>query len=484
MELPVGPKEKTTGLFYSARYFIAYRILFVNSRCCMSHPLLSSRPLFGFSYRRYFIDYFHFCQRRMSSFATTTSTTSTTAAGATGSCSSNALVVVDKKDGKHHQRSNSEIRRLVQERVKQRNLLHVHGKSVQDVAHPSIRALWKFMWQLRRFQPISQTILDRELPVRDWDWKEVRSFPENCHPLNDKRLKVTWFGHASVLLQFQQQRKSTGAGGDSCINVLCDPVFSERCSAVQWMGPQRIRRVPLPGDEDTMVPNFCRNIPIHLVLISHNHYDHLDYNTVRQLHQHAANPHFIVPLGLGEWFRNYIDHPQQQANITELDWHESITFAKQPTKQEPTDDEGGTITITALPMRHWSNRYGYDRDQTLWCGYSIQSAGKKFMFAGDTAYFDEMQALGDQYGPWDAGALPIGAYEPRDVMESNHMNVPEAVRGKDLLQIANVLPIHWGTFPLTIEPTLEPRDWLLELMKDRPDANSFVPWYIGESNLF
>jgi N-acyl-phosphatidylethanolamine-hydrolysing phospholipase D len=134
-------------------------------------------------------------------------------------------------------------------------------------------------------------------------------------------------------------------------------------------------------------------------------------------------------------------------------------------------------------MRHWTNRSG-DRDETLWCGYSETSRnnGKKFLFPGDTAWFEELgREVGERYGPFDVAAIPIGAYEPRDVMKMNHINVEEAIMMKDAVQAKMAVPIHWGTFPLTLEPIMEPREKLQELMAQRDDQGSFVPWLIGET---
>ena len=135
-------------------------------------------------------------------------------------------------------------------------------------------------------------------------------------------------------------------------------------------------------------------------------------------------------------------------------------------------------------MRHWSNRNG-DRDKTLWCGYSVKgSNNNKFLFPGDTAWFDQLEQIGKQYGPFDLAALPIGAYEPRDFMKHNHIDPEHAVRMKDAIRAKAAVPIHWGTFPLTTEPVLEPRELLVHLMRDRKDPQSFAPWNIGETKGF
>lgn len=135
----------------------------------------------------------------------------------------------------------------------------------------------------------------------------------------------------------------------------------------------------------------------------------------------------------------------------------------------------------------------------MWCGYSLvtsttpttsnddnnQTKQQKILFPGDTAWFDGLEEfVGRDYGPFDVAAIPIGAYEPRNFMKRNHINVDEAVRMKDAIGAASAVPIHWGTFPLTVEPFLEPRERLVELMKDRKDSDSFQPWLLGETKQF
>ena len=172
-------------------------------------------------------------------------------------------------------------------------------------------------------------------------------------------------------------------------------------------------------------------------------------------------------------------------------------FSRKTTNGGSDDDEHtrsteASLTVTSVPMRHWSVRTT-DRDKTLWCGYSVAAATtntattggrKKFLFPGDTAWFDGLHELATQYGPWDVAAIPIGAYEPRSFMKDNHINVEEAVSMKDAVQAKSAVPIHWKSFSLTSEPVLEPREKLVEIMAGRPDAKTFVPWLIGETKHF
>lgn len=336
------------------------------------------------------------------------------------------------------QRTWQDIRNLVRKRVNEREGWLVNGK---PEPHPSRQESGEFLWQIltRRVSPPPN--LDETFPVLPLDWEKLKVPPGN------DRLRVTWLGHASLLLQI---------GG---CNILTDPVFSQRCSPSQWFGPKRYRPPPCRIDE------LVDNLKVHAVVISHNHYDHLDLATVQYLHPHVSD--WVVPLGLHDWFTKHIC---KGLTIHELDWHECVEL-------------GPNLTITSLPMRHWSNRVG-DRDQTLWCGYSIASQHQKFLFPGDTAWFDDLALIGEQYGPFDAAAIPIGAYEPYSFMKYVHMHPPDAVRMKDAVKARHAVPIHWGTFPLTLEAVMEPRQWLEKIMKDRKDCDSFVPWLIGEMKEF
>lgn len=339
--------------------------------------------------------------------------------------------------------SPQEIEALVQKRVQERDSWLVDGQAGQ--MHPSTTEMLEFMGRILpkylTFSPLSQEELDVVFPVLPMDWERIKT------PATDE-IRLTWLGHASLLVQM---------GG---VNMLMDPVFSDRCSPSQWFGPKRYRQPPCS------MADLCQNLSIDLVAISHNHYDHLDYNTLKELLKHTGSVPFVVPLGLREWFHS---HLARDLPVYELDWHETA--------------EIGPISLTSVPMRHWSNRIG-DRDKTLWCGYAIRAGDDRFLFPGDTAWFDDLTSIGEDYGPFNVAAIPIGAYEPRDFMKYNHINVEEAVRMKDAIRATSAVPIHWGTFPLTTEPVMEPREKLLELMNGRKDAESFVAWQIGETKSF
>ena len=245
---------------------------------------------------------------------------------------------------------------------------------------------------------------------------------------------ATWIGHSTSLLQI---------GG---INVLTDPVFSERAFPVQWMGP---RRVMEPAVAIDALP------PLDVVLLSHNHYDHLDRPAVKRLARAHPDATWIVPLRLGRYIR-----PWGARDIIELDWWQEAASRG--------------LGVTATPARHFSARRAGDRNRSLWCGFAVALDGMRLWFAGDTAYHPEFAEIGARCGPFDFVMIPIGAYEPRWFMERVHVNPEEAVRIYGDVTAAHasasaplMLGIHWGTFRLTDEPMDEPPRLTLQHWRER-----------------
>jgi L-ascorbate metabolism protein UlaG (beta-lactamase superfamily) len=184
-------------------------------------------------------------------------------------------------------------------------------------------------------------------------------------------------------------------------------------------------------------------------VISHNHYDHLDLDSVRRLAaQSGGSPRFYVPLGLDAWFRD-----AGIGNVVELDWWESRV-------------EKG-LTIHCVPVQHWSKRTLTDRDQTLWSGWVFEHPSFRAFFSGDTGYSRDFADIGRRFGGFDFAALPIGAYEPRWFMSAYHVNPEEAVRIQDDLHARIALGIHWGTFEMTDEPLDEPPQALARALAQR-----------------
>jgi N-acyl-phosphatidylethanolamine-hydrolysing phospholipase D len=245
--------------------------------------------------------------------------------------------------------------------------------------------------------------------------------PRVVHPRADAAaFTATWIGQATTLLQM---------GG---LNVLTDPMFSERAFPVQWMGPRRVMPPGLPLDA---LP------PLDVVLLSHNHYDHLDRPAVKRLARAHPQAAWIVPLGLGAYVRAW-----GVSEIVELDWWRQ------------SDVRG--LRVTATPARHFSARRVGDRCKTLWCGFAFETAGRRAYFAGDTAYHPQFGEIAARCGPFDFVMMPIGAYDPRWFMHVVHVDPEEAVQAYVDLTSAGpsplMLAIHWGTFRLTDEPMDEP----------------------------
>ena len=233
---------------------------------------------------------------------------------------------------------------------------------------------------------------------------------------------ITWIGHATMLVQ---------ASG---LNVLTDPVFSERVSPVQFIGPQRAQP---PGVALADLP------AIDVVVISHNHYDHLDRNTVLALNQRARGATvFIVPMGLETWFAE-----QGIGNVVALDWWQQHTV------------KGVAFHLT--PVQHWSARSLGDRFETLWGGWAVFGPDFHWYFSGDTGYSQDFKDTRERFKArspdgFDVALLAVGAYEPRWFMKNQHINPDEAVQIHRDLHAKRSVGVHWGTFNLTDEPLDQP----------------------------
>lgn len=226
---------------------------------------------------------------------------------------------------------------------------------------------------------------------------------------------LMWLGHAAFLLRL---------GGKT---ILLDPYLGEAAGPVRRFSP---RRFVAPALLPENLP------PIDLLVVSHNHYDHLCIDTLRRLPNRAAIT-VVAPLRLGAFFRRF-----GFREIVELDWHDT----------HRRDGPG----ITALPAIHWSKRTAFDTNRTLWAGFALEADGLRLYFAGDTAYGPVFREICERYGPFDYGLVPIGAYEPRAIMAGHHANPEEAVQlGRDI-GARRLVAMHWGTVMLTDEHPFEP----------------------------
>lgn len=282
--------------------------------------------------------------------------------------------------------------------------------------HPEKEGFWRWKWAQWRDGLPKKPAGGYHFPVAEPETAYLRA--------NRSDTTATWIGHATVLLQT--------AG----VNVLTDPQFSERASPVTFAGPKRV--VPA-------TPALAQLPHIDVVVISHDHYDHLDVASVRALAaQPGGSPRFFVGLGTRAWFAALgID------DVVEMDWWERI-------------DHLG-LEIRFVPVQHWSRRTLTDTNQRLWGGWVIRHPGFSFYFSGDTGYSKDFADVGRQLGGFDLAAIPIGAYEPRWFMKIMHVNPAEAIRIHRDVKSRASLGIHWGTFDdLTDESLTEPPVMLAE----------------------
>jgi L-ascorbate metabolism protein UlaG (beta-lactamase superfamily) len=240
----------------------------------------------------------------------------------------------------------------------------------------------------------------------------------------DSGLRATWLGHSTVLVEIDGKR------------VLTDPVWSERASPVGFAGPRRFQPVPV---------SIAQLPPLDAVIISHDHYDHLDKASVLQL-EHVP---FVTSLGVGAHLESWGIAPER---IIELDWWESF--------------ELGPLTITAGPSQHFSGRGVGDRNRTLWSSFAVRGPRHSFFFSGDTGLTDEYRDIRSKLGPFDLVMLEVGAFHP--AWGTIHLGPENALAALSLLGGGAFLPVHWGTFNLAIHAWDEPAETLLHRGQDVP----------------
>ncbi|MGS2618159.1 MBL fold metallo-hydrolase [Micromonospora sp. LZ34] len=295
---------------------------------------------------------------------------------------------------------------------------HNRASTRTMVADPGRNLLWELVFGKQQRRPRSAVPLLRPASTPGTD--------------SERELNVVWYGHASALIEIEGRR------------VLLDPVWSERCSPSALVGPRRLHEPPVRLDE---LPR------VDAILISHDHYDHLDMATVQALLTSQSAP-FLVPLGVGA----HLDRWGVPADrIVELDWSETHRV--------------GGLEITATAAQHFSGR-GLRRDGTLWSSWVIAGARRRVFYTGDSGYFDGYTEIGAEHGPFDVTLMQIGAYDR--AWPSIHMFPEEAVTAHLDLRGGLLIPVHWATFNLALHDWAEPVDRLWAEAKAR-DVRLAVP---------
>jgi L-ascorbate metabolism protein UlaG (beta-lactamase superfamily) len=259
------------------------------------------------------------------------------------------------------------------------------------------------------------------------------------------RVAVTFIGHSTFMLRT----------ADTVI--LTDPVFTTHAGPFGRIGPRRVRP-PAVALDDLPLPD--------IVLVSHNHYDHLQPSSLRRC-AHGAEPLFVTALGLGPYLRALT-----LQNVVELDWWQEA-------------DLGGGRHVTCVPAQHFSARTPFDRNRTLWCGFVVRSVTETMYFAGDSGYGPHFKEIGGRFPAIDVTLLPIGAYEPRWFMRPVHMNPAEAVQAHVDVSPRVSIGMHFGTFQLTDEAIDEPVLALARALEEREiSEEEFMVLDFGESVVF
>jgi len=278
-------------------------------------------------------------------------------------------------------------------------------------------------------RPPATAELDKLFPVIPLDPGILLNPPED-------KIQAIWIGHATFLVQMNG------------ITFLTDPIFCERASPVQFAGPARLRPTPIE----------LENIPkIDFVIVSHNHYDHLDREVVEKL----KNTTWIVPKLMKKWFKELTE-----CNVVELDWWDLYKFSPQ-------------IEVIYTPCQHWSKRTLNDTRETLWGSFIVRSGEKSVYFSGDTGYCDIFKEVGTKLGPFDLALIPIGAYEPNWFLKPQHVNPEEAVMMHKDIRSKKSIGMHWGTFVLSNEEYFQPREDLIAATQSLPE-DEFITVNIGE----
>lgn len=294
------------------------------------------------------------------------------------------------------------------------------------------RTLWHlFLWKIGRY-----------------DEKEMRPpmpadfvYPAQAKPFEQNSPSALWIGHSTYLIEIDG------------LSILTDPVWDSYCSPLPIKGLKRRIDPPM---------SLADLPPIDIVLISHNHYDHLDVKTVSMLHRFHPQIHWILPLGLSPWFRR-----RGIYSILELGWWQNHIV--------------NGCKITAVPTQHFSGRTLFDQNKTFWNGYVLEKSGKRMYFTGDTGYNPvDFKTIGERWPNMDLSLIPIGTYVPEQFMQPVHISPREAVQIHKEVKSNLSLGMHWKTFCLSDEPLERPPFDLYLAMKEKElPFETFLPVEIG-----
>lgn len=287
------------------------------------------------------------------------------------------------------------------------------------------------LWQIGHYDDI----LPKSVPPEDF------RYPMPASELDPSKPCVTWINHCTFFIEIEGVR------------ILTDPIWSKRCSPVQFLGPKRTHEAPIALSE---LPK------IDIVLISHNHYDHLDQATVRKLQSQFPEIEWIVPTGVKSWFTK-----RKILNVRELRWWENTLFK---TKR------GNEILITSVPCQHYSGRGIFDVNRSLWMGFVLEFGKKSLYFVGDTAYNPyDFKQIGKKFPHIDLCLCPIGTYRPGRFMRTVHSSPSDAVNIHRDVNAKLSLGMHWKTFQLASESIDQPPfDLYFEMKKYKLDPLHFL----------
>jgi L-ascorbate metabolism protein UlaG (beta-lactamase superfamily) len=329
--------------------------------------------------------------------------------------------------------------------------------------------------------------------------RTTEEMKQNAQEPEIGKIKLTWIGHATNLIQFSDK-----------FTVLTDPMFSNKASPFQLFQQTEFFGVPRWMPPSLRIKDLCK---IDVVVISHDHYDHLDLGSVKELNDKKKVNFWAVPLGIKDWLINNIGVKEE--SIIELEWWQRVKFVKSSNESNAlpcvenvqsifhdrdrsyvegsAESERNELNVTCAPAQHWCSRSPFDRNTRLWCSWAIQArlvrngdgmdcSPLNFYFAGDTGYpekFPLHRQVGDLLGPFDLAAIPIGAYKPRFFMRDSHCDPKEAVKIHRDIRSNRSVAIHWGTFPLANEPFEEPPTVLRKEMNE--DNHEFIAIPHGDS---